>query len=429
MGAERYVLLAHGHVRSGWFREVARWSTAASLPIELVKTMSVDEVRVRLTAGRAYSALLIDDGVVGLDRDLIDVATNAGVPVVVVGSERGSPRWTELGATAIVAPDFEGGDLVQLLAAVATPVPAVEASTIDHAPQATTDGFRAPLVAVTGAPGSGRSTVAIALAQGLGTDARLGAHVCLADLALRADQAMLHNAPDVVPGLLELVEAHRFGRPSGEQIHDLTWEVPARGYQLLIGLRRHREWTSVRPRALAAAIDGLRRAFRLVVADIDGDLEGERATGSVDVEERNTLSRAAVDTADLVIAVGCASLQGTHAVVRSVRELVDHGVPCARILPLVNHAPRSPRARAEIARAHSELLGPSAQDLPSPLFAGARRQLDALLRTGTALPHAWVAPLAQSVQAVLARAASSEERPIVEPVPIVPGSLGAWADR
>ena len=54
---------------------------------------------------------------------------------------------------------------------------------------------------------------------------------------------------------------------------------PTGGYHLLLGLRRHRDWTAVRPHAFAAGLDGLRRAFRVVVADVDADLEGERTTG------------------------------------------------------------------------------------------------------------------------------------------------------
>src|SRR3546814_2814274 len=70
---------------------------------------------------------------------------------------------------------------------------------------------------------------------------------------------MLHAARDVVPGVAELVEAHRSGSPGPHEVRDLTWEVGARGYRLLLGLRRHRDWTAIRPRAFDAALDGLRR--------------------------------------------------------------------------------------------------------------------------------------------------------------------------
>ena len=36
MSTDRYVVLGVAQVRSPWFREVARWSTSAMLPIEFV---------------------------------------------------------------------------------------------------------------------------------------------------------------------------------------------------------------------------------------------------------------------------------------------------------------------------------------------------------------------------------------------------------
>ena len=77
--------------------------------------------------------------------------------------------------------------------------------------------------------------------------------VLLADLNLDADQAALHDARDVVPGVAELVDAHRGGQPSADEIRTLTFRVPSRSYHLLLGLRRHRDWTVLRPRAFEAA--------------------------------------------------------------------------------------------------------------------------------------------------------------------------------
>ena len=72
IAGERFVVLGVAQVRSSWFRDVARWATSAMLPIEFVKAMSVEEVRVRLRSGRGYSALLIDDSLPGADRDLVE---------------------------------------------------------------------------------------------------------------------------------------------------------------------------------------------------------------------------------------------------------------------------------------------------------------------------------------------------------------------
>jgi hypothetical protein len=65
-----------------------------------------------------------------------------------------------------------------------------------------------------------------------------------------------------------------------------------RGYRLLIGLRRPSDWVSLRSQAFEAGLEGLRSTARVVVADVDPDVEGEAATGSFDVEDRNLMARA-----------------------------------------------------------------------------------------------------------------------------------------
>jgi hypothetical protein len=429
--SERFVLLGLAQVRSSWFGEVSRWATSSVLPIEFVKNMSMEEVRVRLRSGRGYSALLIDDGVMGFDRDLIDLAQGAGCAVVVVDGGRSTRDWTALGASALLRPDFARGDLLQVLNQVATPVERAGEAAASLSPTAGPAGYRGRVVAVTGSGGTGTSTMAMAIAQGLAADPRQASLVCLADLGLHADQAMLHDARDVVPGILEVVDAHRGGTPTIDAIRSLTWEVQVRGYHLLLGLRRHRDWTAVRPRAFEAALDGLRRGFRVVVAEMDADLEGERATGSIDVEERNVMARTLASAADVVVVVGRPGMQGVHGLLRVTRDLLDHGVSATRILPVMNRSPRSPRARAELTRAFGELLSaaPGGEGVPSPIHVGERRHLDELLRDVARLPDAWLAPVCGPVVALLERLEATDgPAPIDEPVRVAPGSLGSWTD-
>jgi Mrp family chromosome partitioning ATPase len=433
MAAERFVLLGLAQVRSSWFRDMARWSTTAMVPVEFVKALSVEEVRARLRSGRSFSALLVDDGIVGFDRDLVDLARESGCAVIVVTGDRPSRSWADLGASALLPPGFGRTELLQVLGQVARPI--ARSGEVQRAPAASDDsggGFRGHVVTVLGPGGTGASTVAMAIAQGLARDARYAELVCLADLALDADQAMLHGAADVVPGVVELVEAHRNGTPDLDELRRLTWDVRDRGYRLLLGLRRHRDWTAIRPRALDAALDGLRRGFRALVADVDGDLEGESHTGSLDIEERNGMARSAVASADLVVVVGQPGVKGVHAMLRVIRDVVAHGTPGERILPLVNRAPRSPRARAEIASALGDLLsGSGEQSVPSPLHLQERRHLDELVRDGHRLPDAWVAPLAHSVMRLLDREPDTERqaRPPLDLVPVQPGSLGRWTEQ
>ncbi len=430
MAGERFVVLGVAQVRSPWFRDLARWATAAMLPVEFVKAMSVEEVRVRLRSGRGYSALVVDDSLPGVDRDLVELARDAGCAVVIVDSGRAVRQWGELGASALLPPTFDRDELLQVLTQTATPITHAARTTARSTDEPPMTGFRGHLVAVTGAAGAGRSTVATAISQGLARDPRHLDMVCLADVALHADQAMLHGSPDVVPGVVELVEAHRSGVPTIDDVRRLTWRVPTRGYHLLLGVRRHRDWTAVRPRAFAAALDGLRRAFGVVVADVDADLEGEQATGSVDVEERNAMARATLSAADLVVVVGVPGMKGLHSHLRTVRDVLAHGVPGDRVLPLINRSPKGPRARAELTSAFGALLDEGV-GVPSPVHVGDRRHVDDVLRDGTRFPDAWFAPLVTSVQAVLDRVgavpAAAGGDDLLEPVR--PGSLGSWGDE
>lgn len=429
MASERYVALGLARVRTPWFTDVARWATSGSLAMDFVKTVSAGEVRARLESGRPFSALLVDGGLPGVDRDLLELAREHGcAPIVVV--DRTARDWSAIGAAATLPTDFGRTELEAVLAEHATPIGRAD----DLPGQVRLDvahngAFRARVVAVTGAGGTGRSVVAMAVAQGAAADPVHADTVCLADLALHADQAMLHDARDVIPGVLELVEAHRSGAPASEDVRALTFDIVARRYRLLLGLRRHRDWTAIRPRALRSALDGLRRGFTLVVADVDDDLEGEATTGSADVEDRNLLARTAVGVADVVVVVGVPGVKGAHSLLRVVRDCIAAGVAPERIVPVVNRAPRNRAVRADTSRAITELLAASnpGQTVLSPVFLPERKQLDDVLRDGVALPHALVAPISQAVQARLDVLDDRIPMPGAdEPVLVEAGSLGAW---
>jgi hypothetical protein len=270
----------------------------------------------------------------------------------------------------------------------------------------------------------------MALAQGA-AEGRWAGPVVLADLRLRADQALLHDAHDVVPGVQELVEAHRRARPGPAAVQALTYEVAPRGYRLLLGLRRRRDWAALRPRSVDAALAGLLRTFGLVVADVDDDLDGEAECGSVDVEERNVLARTAVARADAVVVVGAPGMAGLHHLVRTVGEVAAHGVAPGRILGVLNRSARSPRARAEVARAFAELTaeGPAGAAAVGPVHLPDRRGLDAVLRDGARLPQGLVRPVTRAVADLVEGAPVPEPGPALAPVAVVPGSLGGWAEQ
>ncbi len=439
MAGERFVVLGLAPARSAWFRAVGLWSTSGALPVEFVKCLSREEVAARLASGQRFSALLADGGLPGVDRDLLATATAAGCAVLVVGDDRISRDWAGLGAARVLGPQLTRDELAGALEAHgrrvrrgAAPPPA--------RPEPGSVPRRGEVVAVTGPGGTGASTAAMALAQALGDEPSRGP-VLLADLRLHAELAMLHDAGDVAPGVQELVEAHRLGAPGPEALRGLVFGVPDRNYLLLLGLRRARHWSTVRPRAFEAALESLERTFATVVCDVDCDLEGEEAGGSIDVEERNIMARSACARARAVVVVGSPTTKGVHALVRVVDEILAFGVAPARILPVVNRAPRSARARAAIAAALGQLLAPAvgraapdggigAEDaLPAPVFLP-ERALEEGARDGARLPDDLGGPLATGVVAVARRAPGLNAELMLAGgfEPVRPGSLGAPAE-
>ena len=435
MTSERFVVLGLAHVRSNWFAQVSQWATAAALPVDFIKCVSLDEVRARLASGRAFSALLVDAGIVGVDRDLVDLAAQISCTTLLVDDGSLRSEWAELGVATVLPANFDRQQFRSVLDQHAHPIGTVTTSIPQGAEPAPAQpsAWRGRLIAVTGAGGTGTSTVTMALAQGLGRDVRNRSLVLLADLALDADQAMLHDARDIVPGVQELVDAFRHGTPAADEIRTLTFG-DGRPYRLLLGLRRHRDWAVLRPRSFQAALDGLRSAFTQVVADIDPDLEGEAQCGSIDVEERNLMARTVASQADVVVVTALAGPQGVHRLARVLGDLRELGVPDTRLLPVVNRAPRSPRSRAEIARALADLVATrrdpdTVSALASPLFVGEHRRIDAAIRDGLGVPSALASSITAAVAGLTDRLALDDASVAgaAEPVAVRPGSLGSWA--
>lgn len=427
MNPSRYVVLGLAPARATWFGEVGRWATSGTIPVDFVRCVSVDELRARLTSGRTVSALLLDPARTGIDRDVLDLARAAGAVTVVVGDDRRD--WLALGASARLTAPFSRAELLAVLETHARPMRDADA-TIEVPAVPVDGGWRAALVAVTGPGGTGSSTVAMAIAQALAADPRNLGLVLLADLVRHAELGMLHDAGEVVPGVEELVEAFRIGALEPDDVRALTFAVVDRGYHLLLGLRRHRDWTAIRPRAFDAALDAMRRTFHAVVADVDPDVEGESVTGSVDVEERNTFARVALRRADLVVVVGAPGTKGMHALVRTIDQLLDHGVEPERVLPVFNRVGRSPARRAELSRTLAQLTDRErATAIPNPLFVADRAGLEHHINRATPLPAALTRPLGNAVMARLDER-HDQPRPTMtdEPTPIAPGSLGLWSD-
>lgn len=391
--------------------------------------MSVEDLRTRAASGRRFSAALVDGRLPTIDRDLIGGLHDVGIPTLVVESAPDRCDWLALGAVACLAVPVTRDGLQQLLELHASPVAELAHDLEDRAHPPADHRARGPLVAVTGSPGSGRSTISAAVAQHL-ADRRPGPGVVLLDLARRAHQALLHDAGDLVPGIQELVEACRNASLTAHDLRPFTFAIEHRGYALVVGLRRPRDWVTLRARAFAMALESTRRGFELVVADVDDDTEGEAQTGSFDIEDRNLMTRAALSKADVVVVVALPTLTGLRDLVDALQTLGELGVAGPRTLVVVNRAPRSARARAELSRTIADLVD---ADDRHPRYAGAvfvaeRRNLDLIHHDQARFPTSMTDPAGRAVEAMLHRNPNRTPDPDLEPVLISPGALGSMRD-
>ena len=405
MTVQRWRVAGLAVPNSGWFSELARWSTAAAVPVDFIKCVSVSEVRERFASGEVFSALLVGAAVGGLDRSLISDARAHGAAVIVVTSTAAEPQ-NGLGATATLPESFGRDELVVALTQHARPAARAVLSRFASRPQPV--NWKGRLIVVAGSGGVGKSVLAAALAQGLAAEASNRGLVLLADASLHADQAVIHDARDVTTGLQELVEACEAGWIGTDQLQSFVLEPYRRGYHLLLGLRRPRDWAELSRRRLGDALTGLTSAYRLVVADSCAHGSHGRRPGQAPGAGRRAadgselLARAVTQRGDLVAVVGSGDTLGIHALVRALTGFAEGGVPAERLLPVVNRSPRRRRSRQQITAALSELLeGTVASGAARSVCVREHRGVEPALRDGVSIPPGVGRELTKAVVSLL----------------------------
>ena len=434
MNNEHFVVLGVARPRTSWLGDVGRWANSSMLPIEVIRCVSVDEARSRLHSDRRYSALLLGEDCAGVDRDIIETARDARCAPIVITDTTAHRDWENLGAvctlTQPVTPEM-------LLAALREFAIGVDRRPASNPPATNVDDSAAGcLITVLGAGGTGTSTTAIAIASHLASPAPNAKssgkrRVALVDASLNADQALLHDLGDVVPGLQELVDLHRTANPSLDDVRNHFWFSPRHGYDVLPGLRRHRDWSTLRRRTTLAALASIHRSYDVVVADVDSDFEGETETGSIDIEDRNLLAREFATNADLIVLTTRAGVSGLSRSLQILRDLIEIGVDTERVLLVVLGAPRSTRHRSELSRTVRRLLNEAAptRSIPTPVMVPIRRDFEPFIHDGTPPPRSALGSITSAVSELLQQLGPSDSPPVFEatPIAIIPGHLGRTA--
>ena len=364
--------------------------------------MSVEEVRVRLRSGRGYSALLVDDSLLGRRSR----PRRAGPRGRLRGARRRQrPSAAAVGRARAPRPccptTFERDELLQVLQQVATPITRSTPAS-PRPPTSPTGGFRGRLVAVTGAAGRGalhdRGRARPGPGQRSpphrpGVPGRPRARRRPGDAPrLTRRRARAHRAR----------RGHRSGAPSIDDVRGLTWQSPTGATtccsaSAATATGRRCGHGPSRPRSTGCA----------GVSDRGGRRgRGPRGRAGHRLGRRRGAQhdRPHHDLGRRPRARGRPTgLKGLHSHLRTTRALLAHGVPGARHPPGHQPLAQGPTRPRRAHRAFGTLLGSDGAGVPSPLHLAERRHLDEVHRDGARFPDGWLAPVVTSVQAVLDR--------------------------
>lgn len=282
-------------------------------------------------ASQALRALADADVVIlTVDRTHTDVAVvalcdRARTRIVPFAATADDLRTAEaLGLESPLAPDVPVWRLCEVLAA--EPVSAAAApSTTGPA-----------VIAVWGPAGApGRSTVAVGLALEL---ARGGRRTALVDADTAApSQALSLSLPDEGPGFAAACRSAERGALDAAELTRIALPLGDTGVEVLTGLNRPSRWPELSAARVGAALSACRGWVDHVVVDVAAPLERDEEIVS-DLEDgprRNAATVAALQAADLVVAVGSADPVGIARYLRGHAELRAI-VGSTRVVSLIN---------------------------------------------------------------------------------------------
>ena len=385
------LVLGFATAQSEWPRRVVDWTTSGSLRADFAQCISPAELVKRVRSESRPTALLIDEATGRPTSDVLTVLRERECLLIIVG-ENGLPQWAEPTAPRL-RPDFGAHELSRFLGDRFALTGHDRAATDEAESQHDRELSEGALIAVCGRPGSGVSTTAIALAQGLANCDRSRRGVLLADLSWRADQALLHDAAAERPSIAELFDALANRELQPEDLRSVTFSVPQRGYDVLLGPAGGFDRSGIEGPSMRRALSAMRAAYGVTVLDLDDDFvnpansRGQGRLPNVDLD--------AVTAADAIVIVGVPSLTGLGSLLGAVHELHVSGVPPSRIRPVLARIPRR-RWRAGHARAVDSRLT-SERFASGAVRSHERPELDDIHGNALAMPRQFVDVLMPAV--------------------------------
>lgn len=305
----------------------------------------VDVAELLTVAGSGTArAVVLSADLRRLDRDVLARLAAAGVAVVGFASQADHELCWRLGIRFVVPVDAEPALVAEVLQAaaaslasglsgLANPVaslPVFPAVPADNVPASGT-GTVVAVWGPTGAPG--RTTVAVGLAD---EAARIGGATLLVDGDPYGGViAQVLGMVDESPGLAAAARLHNQGRLGVVELAGLARSVSPE-LRVLTGLARPDRWPELRVESVLGVLECARTLAGLTVVDCGFCLEAdEEISFDTAAPRRNGATLAALEAADVVIAVGAGDPVGIHRLVRGLSDLAE-AVPGAEPVVLVN---------------------------------------------------------------------------------------------
>lgn len=375
----------------------ASWEPAVLTALEqapgvvvLRRCMDVTDLLAHAAAGDARVAVVAAEAP-GLDHDAITRLRRDGVePVVVAAEDREdvSERARRMGVRHTIA-SARLADLPGLVRGAATAsaagVPDTERSgePVSAAPSGVAPHGR--VVTVWGPAGApGRTTVALGVASELA--ARGGCPLLVDADPWGGSVAQRLAILDEVSGLLAAARAVARG---DDPVAQAAVVRRAAGFRIVTGLPRADRWQEVGGEVVAALAEG---AASEVVLDSGFSIEDDAAADFTGRPGRNGLTHAALETADVVVAVGTPDPVGLARLARALDDVADRlaGRPLHVVL-------NRWRARLGIDEAEARrLLGGFGDIAGMHLLPDDALAADRSLVTGRTLHEAGPSPLSRS---------------------------------
>jgi MinD-like ATPase involved in chromosome partitioning or flagellar assembly len=286
------------------------------IPASALAAVAADEER-GIDAERVLHALAAAETVVlqadrlTLTAAAVGMCDRAGVrimPLVAREAERGL-----VAAFGLAGPwplDVDPWRLADVLAASPQPE-AAEPSAPRH-PR---------VVAVWGPAGApGRTTVAIELAVEL---ARGGRRAALVDADTHAPSVALQlGLADEGPGFAAACRTAQLGGLDARELARIATPLGRTGVDVLTGLNRPSRWPELSAARVAGALAACREWADYTIVDVAAPLErDEEIVSDLDGPRRNAATIAALETADLIVAVAAADPVGISRFLRAHAEL------------------------------------------------------------------------------------------------------------